>query len=120
MHSNYKHIAKSFHVENNLKDNSSNKYRIDNFDEKNGWAFNEIEHLSEMGFSLEDDYTFTINIDKFDFSSDDNDVDTIKIEIYKNDDGYVLSSNRKYVFNKFDEMINFIENSKIDFKFKND
>ena len=114
MHSKYKNIAKTFHYSGNRNDDTSSKYKIDSFDNPNGWSFNQIEHLHDMGFEMEDDYTFSTKVDKYDVSDDEG---SFNISVYKDNNGYVLDFNRKYIFKTFDDMIQFIENSKPDFNF---
>ncbi len=115
MHSKYKNIARSFHYDCNENNNDSKgKYKIDSFDDPNGWSFREVEHLYEMGFTMDDDYTFSTKVEKIDITDGD---DTVNVDVYKTNDGYVLQTTRKYIFKTFDKMMNFLETAISDFKF---
>ena len=118
MHSNYKNIASMFYASKpeTTENDLGSKYKITNIDDPNGWSFNEIEHLSQMGFLCENEYSFIIEVENVDFS----DLENLKkdiVEIYKTKEGYVINTNRKYIFESFKKMIEFIENSKSDMNF---
>lgn len=81
-------------------------YKLEDLDHPNGWLFKELDMLGEMGFKFSDEYKMVTELD----------VPTLKMEcdkmdayVYKTEEGYVLETNRKYVFESFNKMLEFID-----------
>ena len=108
-------LSDIFYAHKKSKNPNDGRYNIFEIDNPNGWALNELEHLNDMGFIIEDDHTLATDVDIFNLSEEGSDLE--HIEIYKTDEGYVISSNRKYIFETFNEMMNFIEKSNSDIRF---
>ena len=82
------------------------KYKIADIDNPNGWAFNEIDTLGHMGFKMDDDYDLSCEVEIPSLELEDH-KQTIKI--YKEEDGYVLETSRRYVFETFNKLIEYID-----------
>ena len=82
------------------------KYKIADIDNPNGWAFNEVDTLGHMGFKMDDDYDLSCEVEIPSLELEDH-KQTIKI--YKEEDGYVLETSRRYVFETFNKLIEFID-----------
>jgi|688.fasta_scaffold14017_12 hypothetical protein len=82
------------------------KYKIADIDNPNGWAFNEIDTLGHMGFKMDDDYDLSCEVEIPSLELEDH-KQTIKV--YKEEDGYVLETSRRYVFETFNKLIEFID-----------
>ncbi len=81
------------------------KYKLSEIDNPEGWDFNQIDILGEMGFKLDDDYTMCYEISVPTLEEDVK----IPVKVFKDSTGYVLEMKRKYVFETFDKMMNFID-----------
>ena len=82
------------------------KYKIADIDNPNGWAFNEVDTLGHMGFKMDDDYDLSCEVESPSLELEDH-KQTIKV--YKEEDGYVLETSRRYVFETFNKLIEFID-----------
>jgi hypothetical protein len=82
------------------------KYKIADIDNPNGWAFNEVDTLGHMGFKMDDDYDLSCEVEIPSLELEDH-KQTIKV--YKEEDGYVLETSRRYVFETFNKLIEFID-----------
>jgi hypothetical protein len=81
-------------------------YKLEDIDHPNGWEFKELDMLGEMNFRMDDDYKMFSEIEIPSLKMDN---EKIKAFIYKTDEGYVLETNRKYIFETFNKMIEFID-----------
>ena len=81
-------------------------YKLEEIDHPNGWSFNELDMLGEMGFKIEDDYKMTSEVEVPSLQMEN---EKVKTSVYKTDEGYVIETNRKYVFETFNKMIEFID-----------
>lgn len=81
-------------------------YKLEDVDHPNGWDFKEIDMLGEMNFRIDDDYKMFSEIEIPSIKMQN---DKIKTFVYKTDEGYVLEANRRYVFETFDKMLEFID-----------
>ena len=81
-------------------------YKLEEIDHPNGWSFNELDMLGEMGFKIEDDYKMCCELEIPSLKLDN---EKIKTSVYKTNEGYVLETNRKYVFENFNKMIEYID-----------
>lgn len=91
------------------------RYKLIDVDHPNGWNFNEIDTLGDMGFKIDNDYEMVCEIEIPNLEMGD---EKVPIKVYKNEDGYVLESNRYYVFETFNKMIEFIDSVPADKKLK--
>ena len=82
------------------------KYKIADIDNPNGWAFNEVDTLGHMGFKMDDDYDLSCEVEIPSLELEDH-KQTIKV--YKEEDGYVLETSRRYVFETFNKLIEYID-----------
>lgn len=86
------------------------KYKLSNINNENGWKFEEIDILGDMGFSLVNEYDMQSDITIPDLSNimycDDN---VVVVKIYKTKEGYVIDLGRRYIFKTFDDMLKFID-----------
>ena len=89
----------------NLEENVQ-MYKLEEIDHPNGWNFNELDMLGEMGFKIEDDYKMTSEVEVPSLQLEN---EKVKTSVYKTDEGYVIETNRKYVFETFNKMIEFID-----------
>jgi hypothetical protein len=66
----------------------------------------EIDLLGEMDFRIDDEYRMfsEVEVPSLDMVNEKR-----KTFVYKTDEGYVLESNRKYVFESFISMLEFID-----------
>lgn len=94
----------------------TDKYKLSDIDNPNGWSFHELETLNDMGFKIDTDHDMVIEIEipNIDINTPEKKVD---IKVYKTEEGYVMESTRKYVFESFNKMIEYI-NSRPDPKKK--
>ena len=83
------------------------RYKLMDIDHPNGWSFNEIDTLGHMGFKMDNDYELTCEVEIPSLQME-NEKQIIKV--YKEDDGYVLETTRRYVFESFNKLIEFIDN----------
>lgn len=81
-------------------------YKLEEIDHPNGWDFKEIDMLGEMGFRIDDEYKMYAEIDVPSLKMENEKVKTL---VYKTDEGYTLETNRKYVFENFEKMLEFID-----------
>lgn len=81
-------------------------YKLDDIDHPNGWSFKEIDMLGDMGFRIDDEYKMMSEIEIPSLKMQNEKINTF---IYKTDEGYTLETNRKYVFETFDKMLEFID-----------
>jgi len=98
------------------KDDTTDKYNITELDNPNGWSFNELDMLGEMGFIAENDYELTIELEIPAITETD-DLNKQFVKVYKTNEGYILETNRKYVFETFNKMLEYIDSSKSDINF---
>lgn len=89
------------------------RYKLIDIDNPNGWNFNELDTLGEMGFKIDGDYEMVCEIEISNLETVD---EKIPIKVYKNEDGYVLETSRRYVFETFNKMIEFIDSCPTDQK----
>lgn len=95
-------------------DEIDDKYNLYDIDNSSGWNILELETLHEIGFSVKNDDTMTCEVDIISLSETNTDSENEKciIDVYKTNEGYVLKTNkpkRRYIFEKFNEMLNYIE-----------
>lgn len=113
---------KNFKLSNFISKNSDEipdepeKYKLSDIDNPNGWNFNEIDTLGDMGFKIDNDYEMVCEIDVAE--NLEMNEEKIPIRTYKNEEGYVLETNRRYVFETFNKMIEFIDDMPSDKKLK--
>jgi len=89
-------------------DEDSKKFELEDISNPNGWDLSEIDLLGDMGFKINNKYDMVCEIT--DMSSKLNEVDKkIPIRIYKNTEGYVVEINRRYVFESFEKLIEYID-----------
>ena len=81
-------------------------YKLEELDNPNGWNFSELDMLGEMNFRIDDDYKMFSEIEVPSLQLEN---EKIKAFVYKTDEGYVLETNRKYVFETFDKLMEFID-----------
>lgn len=81
-------------------------YKLEEIDHPNGWDFKEIDMLGEMGFRIDDEYKMYAEIDIPSLKMENEKVKTL---VYKTDEGYTLETNRRYVFENFEKMLEFID-----------
>jgi len=103
----------------NKETNDDERYELMDIDNPSGWNFTELDMLGEIGFTMEDDYTLMTEIELTPWSLEEIIQNEI-VRVYKNKEGYILENKRKYVFESFGKMINFIEsvqdpNDRLDF-----
>lgn len=108
------HILKNTSTRKKRLDHDlEHKYRLDEIDHPNGWDLYELEIMKEMGFEFENSNNSTDLICNVESVNVREDIDDTVHEIccYKCDEGYVLipEDNRRYVFENFISMIEFIE-----------
>lgn len=83
-------------------------YRLDDLDNPNGWDFKHLDILGEMNFIIEDDYKMCTEIE---IPSLEMENEKIKASVYKTNEGYVLETTRKYVFETFNKMLEYIDST---------
>jgi hypothetical protein len=93
-------------IDSNNFEESETKFKLDDIDNPNGWNFNELDMLGEMNFRIEDDYNMYSEIEVPSLQLEN---EKIKAFVYKNNEGYILETSRKYVFETFNKMIEFID-----------
>lgn len=81
-------------------------YRLDELDNPNGWDFKELDMLGEMGYRIDDDFKMYCEIE---IPSLELENEKMKTFVYKTDEGYVMETSRKYVFETFNKMLEFID-----------
>lgn len=81
-------------------------YKLEDLDNPNGWSFSDLDLLGEMNFRIDDDYKMYSEIEVPSLQLEN---EKIKAFVYKTDEGYILETNRKYVFETFNKMIEFID-----------
>ena len=81
-------------------------YKLEEIDHPSGWNMSELDMLGEMGFKIEDDYKMCAEVEVPSLQLEN---EKVKTSVYKTDEGYVLETNRKYVFETFNKMIEFID-----------
>jgi hypothetical protein len=81
-------------------------YKLEDLDHPNGWNFSELDMLGEMNFRIDDDYKMFSEIEVPSLQLEN---EKIKAFVYKTDEGYVLETNRKYVFETFGKMLDYID-----------
>jgi len=89
------------------------KYKLIDIDHPNGWNFNEIDTLGDMGFKIDNDTDMVCEVDVPSIELENH---KIPVKVYKNEDGYVLETTRRYVFESFDKMLEFIDSIPSDLK----
>lgn len=92
-------------LKNFIDINHKNEHSTEDFDNPKGWHWKEMDHLLEMGFVYEGDTRLKL--------SDKKNIDeTLNVEIYKEKStgDYIMNlNNRKHVFNKFNKMLDKID-----------
>ncbi len=91
----------------------SDKFKLIDIDHPNGWNFHEIDTLGDMGFKIDNDFDMVSEIEVPTLEMMDQ---TVPIKIYKDEDGYVLETHRRYVFENFTKLLDFIESVPTDRK----
>jgi hypothetical protein len=115
----YKHLYSQVKLSNFLKKSTGEeseeepKYKLIEIDHPNGWNFNEIDTLGDMGFKIDNDTDMVCEID---VPSLELETEKMPVKVYKNEDGYVLETTRRYVFESFDKMLEFIDSIPTDIK----
>lgn len=84
----------------------SKKFKLIDIDHPNGWSFNEIDTLGDMGFKIDNDTDMVCEVEVPTLEMME---EKVPVTVYKNEDGYVMETNRKYVFESFEKMIEFID-----------
>jgi len=114
----YRNIVKTPKLGNLLSSEPNNtdleeefKYKLIDIDDINGWKFKEIDTLGEMGFHIDNETDMICEIEVPTIENTEDDKRTIKI--YKNKEGYVMELNRKYVFETFNKLIEFVESTPV-------
>lgn len=81
-------------------------YKLEDLDSPDGWNFKEIDMLGEMNFRIDDEYRMfsEIEVPSLDLVNEKR-----KTFVYKTNEGYVIESTRRYVFETFDKMLEFID-----------
>ncbi len=82
------------------------KFKLTDLDNPNGWSFNEIDTLGNMGFKMDNDYDLTCEVEIPSLELENNKQD---IRVYKEEDGYVMETSRRYVFETFNKLLEFID-----------
>lgn len=99
---------KSLFYENDVSEEDSKKFKLEDISNPKGWKFSEIDLLGDMGFKIDNEHDMVCEIE--DGSLNLNEVDKkISVKIYKNDEGYVIEINRRYVFETFEKMIEYFD-----------
>jgi len=91
----------------NVETEDNPKYKIMDIDNPNGWSFNELDTLGHMGFKMDNDYDMTCEVE---IPSLEMENEKQFVKIYKEEDGYVLETTRRYVFESFNKLLEFIDN----------
>lgn len=81
-------------------------YRLDELDNPNGWDFTELDMLGEMGYRMDDDFKMYCEIE---IPSLELENEKMKTFVYKTDEGYVIETSRKYVFETFNKLLEYID-----------
>jgi hypothetical protein len=82
------------------------KFKLIEIDHPNGWNFNEIDTLGDMGFKIDNDTDMVCEVEIPTLEMME---EKVPVRVYKNENGYVLETNRQYVFESFEKMIEFID-----------
>lgn len=102
----YPHTKMINFINNDNFEENVQMYKLEEIDHPNGWNFEELDMLGEMGFKIEDDYKMTSDVEVPSLQMEN---EKVKTSVYKTDEGYVIETNRKYVFETFNKMIEFID-----------
>jgi len=102
----YPHTKMINFLNNDNFEENVQMYKLEEIDHPNGWNFTELDMLGEMGFKIEDDYKMTSEVEVPSLQLEN---EKVKTSVYKTDEGYVIETNRKYVFETFNKMIEFID-----------
>jgi len=105
-YNNYKSPKLVNFLNNDEFDEDVKMYKLEDIDHPNGWDFKEIDMLGEMDFRIDDDYKMYSEIEVPSIKMQN---EKIKTFVYKTDEGYVLEANRRYVFETFNKMLEFID-----------
>jgi len=105
-YNNYKSPKLVNFLNNDEFDDAVKMYKLEDIDHPNGWDFKEIDMLGEMDFRIDDDYKMYSEIEVPSIKMQN---EKIKTFVYKTDEGYVLEANRRYVFETFNKMLEFID-----------
>jgi hypothetical protein len=105
-YNNYKSPKLVNFLNNDEFDEDIKMYKLEDIDHPNGWDFKEIDMLGEMNFRIDDDYKMYSEIEVPSIKMQN---EKIKTFVYKTDEGYVLEANRRYVFETFNKMLEFID-----------
>jgi len=95
-----------------IDDSDSNihqKYNLADIDNPKGWNFDEIDLLGNMGFIITNDTDMDLELDVPSLNLNETQDEKVHIKVYKTDEGYTIKTEkRKYVFETFNDMINFV------------
>ena len=93
----------------------SDKFKLIDIDHPSGWNFHEIDTLGDMGFKIDNDTDMVSEIEVPTLEMMDQ---VVPVKIYKDEDGYVLETHRRYVFESFEKLLSFIESVPSDSKLR--
>lgn len=96
-------------------ESDSPKYKLIDIDHPNGWSFNEIDTLGDMGFKIDNDTDMVCEVEVPTLEMME---EKVPVKVYKNEDGYVLETTRRHVFESFEKMLEFIDSIPTDPKMK--
>ena len=98
------------HILKNKPDEDNNDlYELYDIDNPDGWNFSEINLLYEMGFTIESRHHMMCELE-VPSVYEENEDEKHELKVYKSSEGYILEAGRKYVFEDFQQFINFIDN----------
>lgn len=84
------------------------KYGLTDIENPKGWKFNEIDTLGDMGFIIDSDDEMACEVE---IESLEEENKKVNIKAYKTNEGYVLKTNRRYVFETFEKLLEYIDSS---------
>lgn len=109
LHNNMQHVHNTKLInflEKEEMENEPKLFKLEDIDHPNGWSFKEIDMLGEMGFRIDDDHKMYAEIETPSLKMEN---DKVKALVYKTDEGYTIETSRRYVFETFNKMIEFID-----------